>query len=245
MKISRRIWLLTAAIAVLLTGVGISYAWFAQNAAMATLMEILPPDSITIIPISEKDGAGMNELDLDFREDMDTKDEDGTIHIRRPVCIKSTSPIHRLEVVHTTNLNRLNFKIYPAVKSQAGANIKFTYDQSKPISGKYKNQDSSNTSERWAKQEVLNNYENASDVADVHAYPLYWLADNSAMTGHVQVGWNEVTSEVTTEYDPVKKADQTYYFTYYYLEISWLEDTKETDLLYVMAQNVAVEGSTP
>ena len=41
--------------------------------------------------------------------------------------------------------------------------------------------------------------------------------------------------------------DRNYYKTQYYLVISWIETGKETDLFYILAQNVAVteksEGS--
>lgn len=226
--------LLIAAVAVLLVGAGITYAWFYRNAAMATLVEILPPDSITIIPVTD-DGTEMTQLDLDFREGVDVKDADGTIHIRRPVCIKSTSPIHRLEIVHTTNLNQLNFKIYPAVKDDNS----ITYNNAVEVSGAYKNQDTNGL----AKQEILKNYKSTDDVADVHAYPLYWISNNSATENAWQEGWTKVTSYDFVEYDPVKMQNLTYYYTYYYVEISWLEPTKETDLFYVMAQNIVAEGS--
>ena len=97
MKINRSTWLLFSIFAVLLMGAGLSYAWFSHNIGLTTLMEIQPPDTIKIIPISAKNGAEMTELDLDFNEEYgDTKDQDGTIHIRRPVCIKSTMPVHQL-----------------------------------------------------------------------------------------------------------------------------------------------------
>ena len=236
MKKIRILWLLLSAMAVLLAAVGITYAWFSQNASMTTLMTILPPDTITIIPISEADGSEMTELDLDFHEGSDDKkDADGRIHILRPICIKSTSPIHRLEVVHTTNLKSLTFKIFPATKS----GNEFTYDPSAPISGEYKNQDPGSTDETLAKEEILDNYSSTADVADTHAYPLYWLAVNSAVEGSWKDGWQKVASEITKEWDATTKQEKDFYNTYYYLEISWLETTKETDLFYIMALNVA------
>ena len=232
MKKIRRIWLLVSAAAALLAIIGITYAWFMQNASMSTLLKILPPDTITIIPISEKDGSEMVELDLDFHENSnDYKDKDGTIHILRPLCIKSTSPIHRLEIVHTTNLKNLKFQIFPATKSEQG----FSYDPRNPLSGSYKNRDTSGL----AKQEILENYTSTEEVADPHAYPLYWLAVNCAIEEKWQEGWQKVTSETQPGFDPVTKTEKEFYYTYYYLEISWLETTKETDLFYIMAQNVA------
>lgn len=245
MKNSRTLALIAAA-ALLLAGVGVSYAWFSQHAAMSTLMSILPPDSISIIPIDSDDGSAMTMLDLDFK-DGDIKDEDGTIHIYRPVCIKSTSPVHQLEVVHTTNLNKLEFKIYPAVATKTAESFTITYQPDAPLSGAYKNPKDGEPS--LAKEEPLNNYK-TGDTVEVHAYPLYWLAVNSGrkdvVEGGWQEGWREVESSSTTEFDPAKQVEKTYYSTYYMLEISWQEDSKETDLFYVMARNIAVtsaEGS--
>ena len=237
MKINRSTWLLFSIFAVLLMGAGLSYAWFSHNIGLTTLMEIQPPDTIKIIPISAKNGAEMTELDLDFNEEYgDTKDQDGTIHIRRPVCIKSTMPVHQLEVVHTTNLKQLSFQIFPAVKQSDGS---FTYNTNQKVSGAYKNQQGENLAE----EETLENYKSTADVADVHAYPLYWLAvncgDRVKAGSSWQEGWQEVTSETQVEYDPAKQENKTFYYTYYYIEISWLETTKETDLFYVMAQNIA------
>lgn len=226
-------WLLFSTIAILFAAVGISYAWFMHDASMTTLLKILPPDTITIIPISEATGSEMAELDLDFHENShDKKDEDGTIHILRPICIKSTSPIHKLEIVHTTNLKNLKFKIYPATKNGQS----FAYDPNNSVSGGYKNKDDATG---LAKQELLENYTSTADVADVHAYPLYWLAVNCAIKTAWQDGWQQVVSEIHPGLDPVTKTEKNFYSTYYYLEISWNESTKETDLFYIMAQNVA------
>lgn len=206
--------------AILLSTAGLTYAWLAQRASMTTLLTIQPPDTITIIPTTT-DGVELTALDLDYNEDSgDKKDEDGTIHIYRPVCIKSTEKIHRLEVVHTTNLNDLGFKIYPAKKIVNNGTVTIQ-ELGSALSGAYKNQDGT---AKLAKQEVLENYDDASDVADRNAYPLYWIAnDCQADTSNPETG-----------------ADQKiYYSTYYILEISWKETTKETDLFYIMAQNVA------
>lgn len=233
MKRTRKLWLLLFAAAAVLAAVGITYSWIARNSAMSTLMKILPPDTITIVPVTEQ-GVEMAELDLDFQEGSnDKKDEDGTIHILRPICVRSTSPVHRLEIVHTTNLKNLTFQIYPATKTETG----FTFDKNKNLSGAYKNQQDSNP--KLAKEETLENYESTTDVADVHAYPLYWLAVNCATASEAKEGWQVVTSYTEQALDPETKIEKDFYCTYYYLEISWLENTKETDLFYIIAQNVA------
>lgn len=244
MRIVRKIVLTVVVSVILLTGIGISYAWFTQRAAMSTLLNIIPPDFIDIIPVDSPGGM----LDLDFKEGIDSKDEvTGDVTIRRPVCIKSTSPVHQLEIVHTTNLNNLTFAIYPTTKVDGGVLI--PDEDAKSISGAYKNESVSGS--KLAKQETLKNYQSTDDVADVHAYPLYWLAENSgdgryvddADTPKIQ---NRVESYTERKTDPNKQVEKTYYDTYYYLEIHWREPSKETDLFYIIARNIAVtekEGS--
>lgn len=245
MKKDKKLALVVAVTLLLMASVGISYAWFYQNAQMSTLINIIPPDSIKIIPI-DSDGGDVSMLDLDFKEGIDKKTEDGTITILRPVYIYSTSPVHQLEVVHTTNLNELSFNIYPATKESDNS---FNLIKENMLSGTYINQNDNDP--KLAQKALLNNYKD-EDIVEAHAYPLYWLAENSGDKRYVDAeNYNqikrEVTSETETKYDPAKQVDKTYYKTYYYIEISWQEDSKETDLFYVMAQNIAVaeknEGS--
>lgn len=244
MKNIKKFWLLFSVIALLFVVTGITYAWFAHSAAMSTLIDIVPPDTITIVPISEKDGSEMIQLDLDYHEGTyDSKEENGTIHILRPICIKSTNPIHRLEIAHTTNLNNLKFHIYPAEQKDEQEGIKkITYDSNIKLSGDYINK--KDDSSGLAKEEILKNYNATAEVADTHAYPLYWLANKNCATegqGYSESEYQIVKSESQQEFDPKTKKETDFYYTYYYLEISWLESTKETDLFYIMAQNVVEE----
>lgn len=231
----KKMWMLLSALVALLSMVGLSYAWMAQRASMTTLLTIQPPDTITIVPTTTN-GSELTVLDLDYNKNNgDIKDADGTIHIFRPVCIKSTEPIHRLEIVHTTNLNDLGFHIYPAEKNENNGKVTIQSLGSE-LSGAYKNQDGT---AKLAKQEVLENYAATSDVADRNAYPLYWIGVNCAIQNNCQPGWQAVTSYTEPGIDPKTNQPIDYYCTYYILEISWKETTKETDLFYIMAQNVA------
>lgn len=237
MKKNRTIWLLLASAVMLLAVAGITYGWIVQNAALTTLMKILPPDTITIVPISATSGAEVVELDLDYRDGIDRKDENGTIHILRPICVRSTNPAHRLEIVHTTNLKDLSFAIYPATKVSSAQGFQLEEldrDKVPALHGEYKNQ----AADLLAKREVLENYQSTDDVADVHAYPLYWLAVQCYEETQGGMG-QPVTSYTERVLDPETKTEKDFYCTYYYLEISWLEETKETDLFYIIAQNVA------
>lgn len=244
----KKMYLLIVAItSIAIVIVTVSYAWYYQHAALATLMDIVPPDSINIVPI-DIDGKDVAMLDLDFNEKYgDIKnDETGTVTIRRPVYIYSSSPVHQLEVVHTTNLNKLSFKIYPATKNENGS---FTYNTGISLSGEYINKNEINPS--LADPASLHNYKDGDHVEE-HAYPLYWLAVNSGHKDFVDKAdkdkiVQEVSSKRETKFDPAKQVNKTYYTTYYYLEISWQENSKDTDLFYIMAQNIAVtaeeEGS--
>lgn len=246
MKKIKYLWPLVAVIAVLLATAGVTYAWFTQSAALATLLEIYPPDAITITPVGD-DGTELAALNLDFKDGVDDKvtAEDGatTITIRRPVRIKSTSPVHQLEVVHTTNLNKLEFKIYPASLISG----RFSYDPNEGFTGNPINLLQSDP--KLAKQENLNNYKDGNTVED-HAYPLYWLANCCGARNYVKAddwlnSYINVTSERSEEYDSAKQCNTYYYSTYYILEITWQETTKETDLFYILAQNIAVESVDP
>lgn len=252
MKKTHLYFLLISAVALALLTAGVSYAWFAQHASMATLLNILPPDTITIIPVDRNDkDLVLDELELEFHEDTGAKypdkDEDGKITIYRPVCIKSTNPSHKLEIVHTTNLNDLTFKIYLA-ETSSDKSIQFSEDSQKegddkriPLAGGYINQ--KNGSSKLADPNNLENYKNG-DTVEAHAYPLYWLptyfssyvSSDDTLPPEGAIG---VRSDTKKEFDSVSGTDKTFYYTYYYLEISWKEETKQTDLFYIMAYNIA------
>lgn len=225
-------------IALLVTVIGISYAWFTHQMGLSTLMTITPPDSIDIVPV-DSDGHDATILDMEFQEG-DLKTEDGQITIRRPIYVYSSSPAHQLEIVHTTNLNSLNVSIYAATKNENGS---FSYDIQKPLTGYYVNREDNSS---LAKKENLLNYKvGEGDVVEEHAYPLYWIAGNSGDCQYVAdtdecLIKNQVASTKRNEYDPVKQVYKNYYTTYYILEINWQENSKETDLFYIMAQNIAV-----
>lgn len=228
--------------------VTVSYAWFYQHAALATLMDIVPPDSIKIIPMNDQ-GGDVTMLDLDYNETYgDSRDPDTKkVTIYRPLYVSSTSPVHQLEIVHTTNLEGLKFELYWTDGSKYNK-IDEAIETGKKISGAYQNAKTDTPS--LADPANLHNYK-AGDNVEEHVYPLYWLAGNSGDTRYVADSDKDkvitgVTSTKETKYDPAKQTDRNYYKTQYYLVISWKETGKETDLFYILAQNVAVtecEGS--
>lgn len=236
----------TAASLILLVAAA-SFAWYYQYSALATLLEIAPPDSIKIVPVDDN-GGEVTMLDLDFNEVYGDKKVDNIVTIYRPLNVVSTSPVHQLEIVHTTNLENFSFKIY-WTDGNVYKNIDDVIDNGHILTGEYKNKQSNSP---LAVQDKLNNYKEGDNIEE-HAYPLYWLAnttgDKEYVDGEDDVKVDiEVKSSVETKFDPAKQTDRNFYTTKYYLVISWEETGKETDLFYIIAQNVAVtekgEGGT-
>ena len=60
------------------------------------------------------------------------------------------------------------------------------------------------------------------DKVQVHAEPLYWVS-------------GALTADELTGSNPNVKSK---YLTYYVIDITWKDTTKETDIFYVFAQNV-------
>lgn len=243
-KTSVYLLLLAAVLMVLLTAGG-SYAWLSrQQASMDTLLSILPPDTIVIIPVSEDGGGVLPELDLDYHAGSKDYIENGVIHILRPVCVKSSYPAHRLEIVRTTNLENLSFKIYPAPWDDENAFV-LPSDNRTALSGSYLNlaegyNENEGTPKLATPDKALNKNYQDSDEVESHAYPLYWLAAKICKHGGVASDTEQpVISRVVKEIDPHVGEERDFYYTYYYLEISWMEATKNTDLFYILAHNVA------
>ena len=204
--------------------VGLSYAWFFSRSNIATLVSISPPSPIAI---KGAHGEALTALDLSYTDD-DKKD--GKVTIRRVISVSSAAEKHKLEIVHTTNLKGLTFNIYRAEESGEGqvsvgdgsvteSNYTYTYDSVSPISGKYINQNSESNGYKYANNSQHSKNYAEGDTVQIHAEPLYWVSD-------------ELKADAETK-DP---NDQDATLTYYVLEISWTETTKETDIFYVLAK---------
>lgn len=208
--------------------VAATFAWFTDRANMATLVEIKAPTAIAILG-----PHGESEASLDMSYTDDDVDENGKVTIRRVVSVSSDSQKHQLEIAHTTNLKGLEFKIYKAEEASsvtdgtAGTvtddSYTYTYDSNSPLIGSYINLGkASNGYYKYADSSMHNtNFESYTKVQS-HAEPLYWLADD-AQDAALR---DESNTNVTTKY-----------LTYYVVEISWTEATKETDLFYILARN--------
>ena len=216
--------LAVAAIVVLLLVLGLSLAWFVNQNNIETLLEVRPPAEIAI---RGPHGEALTELDMSYTDADKSGDK---VTIRRVISISSETEKHKLEIMHTTNLKGLTFKIYPATEnaSTGGDTVKdgkysYTYDKSNPLKGAYINQKNEAAEYKYASGSYHSrNFDSYSNV-QTHAEPIYWLADEE------QIGI-ERDQNTTTVKDK--------YLNYYVVEISWTETTKETDLFYLLAKNV-------
>lgn len=215
--------LTVAAIIVLLLVLGLSRAWFVNQNNVSMLMQVTEPSPISI---RGPHGEAMTALDLSY---TDADKNGNTVAIKRVVSVSSDAEKHKLEIVHTTNLKGLTFRIYPAKEGASVSgesvtenNYTYTYDASKPLEGKYINSKNETTDYKYANDSKHSENFNQYNKVQAHAEPIYWLVNN-AQSGTNNPGNTEVTNK---------------YLNYYVIEISWTETTKETDIFYLLAKNV-------
>lgn len=210
------------ALVVLLLVLGLSRAWFVNQNNITTLMQVTEPSPIAI---RGPHGEALSALDMSYTEDDKHGD---TVTIRRVVSVSSNEEKHKLEIVHTTNLKGLTFKVYAAQENAAGSNsvnagnYTYTYNADNPIAGKYINEGSSTADYKYANDSKhAFNFDQHGNV-QAHAEPIYWLADGEQNGMHRDTDNDSVASE---------------YLNYYVIEISWTETTKETDIFYLLVKN--------
>lgn len=205
---------ITAIVAALL--IGLTYAWFFHQSDIATMVSIAPPSEIAI---RGPHGNTLTALDLSY---TDTERNGDKVTIQRVISVSTKAKEFQLEIAHTSNSKELTFNLYKAQETNKGSistdsGYKYSYDRT-PVTGNYINQEVKNSDYKYATNaKHRDNYEDYNNV-QAHAEPLYWLAAPYTKTEAEQSG-NELI--------------------YYVLEISWTEtDEKETDIFYVMAQNL-------
>lgn len=212
---------------------GLTYAWFVRQTDMATLMAITPPSGIAILG---PDGKEMDSLDLNYSEGDKVEN---AVTVKRVICVQSGVSVdkYKLEIVHTTNLKGLTFKLYPVSENETSGDLAVTedgkeykYSPTNPVEGKYLNLESglSATSEYKDADSTKHeqNYDNYKNV-QAHAEPLYWLVNDTLSPSKN----NQVTLK-----NSVTNENETYNRTYYVCEVSWTETTKETDIFYILAE---------
>lgn len=208
---------------------GLTYAWFFNQSNMATLLAIKSPSDIFILG---PDGSEMSSIDLDYS----SKDKVGDkVTVRRVFCVENAEAAHRLEIVHTTNMKGLEFKLYKVSDTGDGSVTEdketYFYDSSSPLKGAYINEKSESNDYKYANDSYHDkNYANyGKDKVQTHAEPIYWLAEG------------DLTSDTS---DDITVNGKTFHRTYYVCEVSWTETTKETDVFYILAENVVTNTTT-
>ena len=216
---------ITSLILVVAVFAGVVYAWFFRQMDISTLLAIREPSAISILG---PNGEEMSSIDLNYGPG----DKEGNkVTVRRVFCVQTAEDYHRLEIVHTTNLKGLEFKLYPVDTSGTGSvtdgGKEYNYRQT-PLTGKYINVDTekSNADYRYADKTYHSQNYATDDPVQSHAEPVYWLADNKLETD------KSASNKVTI-------GDKEYYRTYYVCEVSWTEKEKETDIFYILADNAS------
>lgn len=214
--------------------IGLSYAWFFNQSNIATLISISPPAPIAI---KGPHGNSLTSLDLTYTDAE--KDENKKVTIKRVISIENDGSRHKIEIVHTTNLKGLTFKLYSAEEGTGNSvetsgtvtdgGYTYTYNTT-PIPGNYINIEENETGEYKSANNTKHNqnYEDGDSVQK-HAEPIYWVTTN----------WLDASSAlVAQDVSSGDNAEETQmHRTYYVLEISWTETEKETDIFYVLATN--------
>ena len=219
-KVKRQcIYLIVVIVLSLMFG-AVTYAWLVYRNSMITIAPVIHPGSIAI---TGPDGNVMDAFDLSYSDDEITTEADGTkrVTINREFCVKSTAKRYMLEIVHTTNMKGLVFSL--ARKDNPSQSLEGCFlnlerrspEGTDPLQYNYANTDKHGS-----------NFGTYSKVQD-HAEPLYWKVNG--------VLDSDTTSTVTESFSG---DDVTYYLTKYVLTITWIEENKETDLFYILAENV-------
>lgn len=221
---------IVSTVVVLALLLAISYAWFTDEADMATLIEVNSPSQVSVLG---PHGQDMESIDMGY---TDSDKEGDRVTIRRVISVSNSADSHQLEIAHTTNLRNLTFTLYKATElgkadSDTGTETrdantvvdkgyKYTYSDADKINGSYINLKDTSGNYKFA-DETKHSVNFDTNNVQAHAEPIYWLSSG------------DLTSDANNGNENVKSKN----LTYYVVEISWDETTKETDIFYIFAQN--------
>lgn len=221
---------IVSTVVVLALLLAISYAWFTDEADMATLIEVNSPSQVSVLG---PHGQDMESIDMSY---TDSDKEGDRVTIRRVISVSNSADSHQLEIAHTTNLRNLTFTLYKATElgkadSDTGTETrdantvvdkgyKYTYSDADKINGSYINLKDTSGNYKFA-DETKHSVNFDTNNVQAHAEPIYWLSSG------------DLTSDANNGNENVKSKN----LTYYVVEISWDETTKETDIFYIFAQN--------
>lgn len=239
----RRGWLLWAAgllIAAFALVAGFTVAWLYNGQDIQTLLPLQPPDNIALYEPDQDTSLGPISVSGTASKGQPAK--------QYKVFRVKTGRDFWLEIAHTTNLQGLQFTIYPATRVQGGQTEQqaqgtstvteggntYSYDANKPLTGGYINAVASPAPSTYAEANSTyhgNNYgsyatgsANPTGAVQKHAEALYWLSDSIKVDESHQI--HKDSNVLPKEYE-----------YYYVCEITWTETAnKETDLFYIMAK---------
>lgn len=234
--------IISAIMASLLIIIGITVAWFYQQQKAASLTKIAPPGEIIISGVH---GSQLDQIDLSYSNgDID---ENKTVTVRNVICVDSAAKNITLKLAHTTNVENLSFRIYPATEttsqpesevyvkgSDSGTDYYYTFDPKigyttisddgdKMILMKCLNADKNDSGLAMKDGEYHENTYGANEKrVQKQAEPLYWTSNTP---------YTLPLDSSTYENAHIKYK----YYGYFVLEASWKEQNKETDIVYVTA----------
>lgn len=245
----RRGWLLWAAallIAAFALVAGFTVAWLYNGQDIQTLLPLQPPAKIALYEPDQDTSLGPISV-------SGTASETESATQYKVFRVK-TGGDFKLEIAHTTNLQGLQFKIYPATpvtgnqteqqaedaattnnsKTVEENGKTYSYNESSLLTGDYINATVTPAPSAYAEANSdyhSNNYgsyptgsANPAGAVQKHAEALYWLIDSVSVDDSHQI--YKDSNMLPKEYE-----------YYYVCEITWTETAnKETDLFYIMTK---------
>lgn len=223
---------LTFAFVALFAGVLYTFAWFQSREGLRTLTQVEAPSTLSI-----KGGNANDIIEVDL-SGVDLTSAKHSAYFIFSIVGDSTSP-YLIELAHTTNIP-FTYKIYTAKRtdSTSGGDDLFAYvdpdnnttyyQKNTALDGGYINKDiDADTIANGSQQAAT--YPTTSGVAyesvQQNARPLYWLSNTIQPSELVNGNFCD----------------------YYILMVTWnegIQNEKETDLVYLLAQNDSTGSTT-
>ena len=241
----KKVAIISSIVAGLLIIIGITFAWFYQHQKAVSLTQIAPPGKIIISGVH---GSELDQIDLSYNSG--DVDENGKVTVRNVICVDSEAKDVLLKLAHTTNVENLSLRIYPATEADSQPENTVEYvkgsDSGKDYYYKFDSQTGYTTKETASDKMELMTCLNAADEnekelakkdGDYHdktyganekrvqkqAEPLYWTSKKK---------YSLPLDSTGTPNEHIKYA----HYGYFVLEASWTEKEKETDIVYVTAE---------
>lgn len=240
----KKVVIISSIVAGLLIIIGITFAWFYQHQKAVSLTQIAPPGKIIISGVH---GSELDQIDLSYNSG--DVDENGKVTVRNVICVDSEAKNVLLKLAHTTNVENLSLRIYPASEvdfqpqnteeyvkgSDSGKDYYYIFDSKTGYTTKEPAGDkmqlmtclnADETDEELAKQDGDyhdKTYGATEKRVQKQAEPLYWTSQSK---------YSLPLDSTITPNEHIKYA----HYGYFVLEASWTEKEKETDIVYVTAE---------